>query len=64
MKTNNIDIQDEIFWTLIEKLDSRYVFFENTINKIKAINDSNISIERIQKLISLNSFGKEKLFFY
>tara|TARA_X000000950_G_scaffold188708_1_gene228129 strand:- start:1685 stop:2623 length:939 start_codon:yes stop_codon:yes gene_type:complete len=64
LKTNNIDIKDEIFWTLIEKLDSRYVFFENTINKIKAINDSDISIERIQKLISLNSFGKEKLFFY
>ncbi len=64
LKINNIDLQDEIFWILIERLDSRYVFFENTINKIKDVGDSNISVEGIQKLISLNSFGKEKLFFY
>ena len=57
LKINNIDLQDEIFWILIERLDSRYVFFENTINKIKDVGDSNISVEGIQKLISLNSFG-------
>lgn len=64
LKKNNIDIKDEIFWILIDKLDSRYVFFENTINKIKAIANSNISADGIQKLMSLNSFGKEKFFFY
>ena len=33
-KNNKLNISQDIYWFLIDKLDNKYIFFENSLNKI------------------------------
>tara|TARA_B100000989_G_scaffold285295_1_gene252862 strand:+ start:3344 stop:4282 length:939 start_codon:yes stop_codon:yes gene_type:complete len=58
-----INISDDIYWLLIDKLDSRYVFFESDIKKILELDSKYLTIENVKKLLTKNISGVEKVFF-
>ena len=63
LKKKKIKIPEDVYWFLVDKLDNRYAFLENSLNKILEIDIHNITIENIRKLISQESSAKENLFF-
>ena len=63
LESNNIKIIKDLYWILIEKLDNKYVFIKNTLNKILDFGDEEINFDNIKKIINLDSEGKERLFF-
>ena len=48
---------------LVEKLDNKYGLYINELNKLGKLNKKNIKLDDINKLISINGSGKEKIFF-
>ncbi len=64
LKSNKIDLEKDIYWLLIEKLENKYIFFENTLNKIISLGQADINLKNIRKLLTNDSSGKEKVFFY
>ena len=63
IKLSGVDIEESLYWLLIEKLDNRFAFFENTLSKIFALNKKDITLFNIKKLLSIDTSGKEKVFF-
>ena len=63
LKKKKIKILEDVYWFLVDKLDNRYAFLENSLNKILEIDIHNITIENIRKLISQEGSTKENLFF-
>mgnify|MGYP001195347647 FL=1 len=59
-KTN---ISEEAYWFLVNKLDNRYAFLENSLNTILEIDVNSITLQNIKKLISPEVSMKENLFF-
>tara|TARA_B100000989_G_scaffold189837_1_gene142946 strand:- start:491 stop:1429 length:939 start_codon:yes stop_codon:yes gene_type:complete len=60
---SKIKINQDIYWILIDKLDNKYIFFENCLNKILELNPKDITIENIKKILTIDDSGKEKIFF-
>ena len=63
LEINNIEISQEVYWFLIEKLDNRYIFFENVLSKLLELDSDKLSLENIKKILTIDDTGKEKLFF-
>ena len=63
LKTTKINLGDNLYWFLIEKLDNKYTFLENSLNKIFQLNQHDINLVNIKKLISNDGSGKEGVFF-
>ena len=63
LEKNSIEISQEAYWFLVEKLDNRYVFFENTLSKLLELGGGELSLENIKKILTIDDAGKEKLFF-
>ena len=59
---NKITISKDVYWLLIEKLENKYIFFENNLKKIQGL-DEEINNDTIRKILGLNNSGKEKIFF-
>ncbi len=60
---NKINISKEIYWLLIEKLDNKYIFLENNLQKILGLDEKSITLDNIKKLLTIDVSGKEKVFF-
>ena len=60
---NNLNISQEIYWLLVDKLDNKYVFFENSLNQIAELDESDLTLENVKKLLIVSDSGKEKIFF-
>ena len=61
---NNITINKEVFWYLIECLDDRYVFFYNELKKVCIKRDVSYSLQDIRKIINQKiELENEKFFF-
>jgi len=58
-----INISDNIYWLLVDKLDNRYVFFESEMKKILELDGKYLTVENIKKLLSNNTSGVERVFF-
>tara|TARA_Y100000768_G_C23704222_1_gene552803 strand:- start:38 stop:712 length:675 start_codon:yes stop_codon:yes gene_type:complete len=58
-----LNIDKSLFWLLVEKLDNKYGLYINELNKLGKLNKKNIKLDDINKLISINGSGKEKIFF-
>tara|TARA_Y100001935_G_C17292154_1_gene504030 strand:+ start:411 stop:1349 length:939 start_codon:yes stop_codon:yes gene_type:complete len=58
-----IKIDKDLYWQIIEILDDKYMFFENELEKIKALKNTPLTYELITKIISRNNTNIEKLFF-
>ena len=63
LSDNNINISQDIFWLLVNKLDSKYSFFENSLNQILELDEKNLTLDNVKKLLTISDSGKEKLFF-
>ena len=63
LEINNIEISQEVYWFLVEKLDNRYIFFENALSKLLELDSDKLSLENIKKILTIDDTGKEKLFF-
>lgn len=63
IEKSKIKIAKDIYWFLIEKLDNKYMFLENSLNKISEIDQEDISLINIKKILVSNDTSKEKVFF-
>lgn len=63
IKEKNIKIDQDAYWALVENTDDRYIFFENDLQKIDFLNETVLDIKSINKIFSMNTHGKEKIFF-
>tara|TARA_A100001011_G_scaffold18010_1_gene18560 strand:- start:1698 stop:2636 length:939 start_codon:yes stop_codon:yes gene_type:complete len=63
IRLSEINFGKNLYWFLVEKLDSRYVFFENSLNKILELEQKEITLNNIKKILTINDNGKEKIFF-
>ena len=63
LSDNSKNISENIFWLLVDKLDSKYSFFENNLKQIVELDEKSLTIDNIKKLLSISDSGKEKVFF-
>ena len=63
LNKNKLKIDKNLYWYLIEKLDNKYAFFEDSLNKVMQLDQKDISFSNVRKLLSTNNSGKEKIFF-
>ena len=63
LKQFGLNIEEDIYWFLIEKLENKYVFFENSLKKILKLDKKEINLDNVKRLITADSSQKEKLFF-
>ena len=63
LKLSDVSLDKEVYWMLLEKLDDKYGFLENSLNKILELDNKDINNINIKKLLSISDTGKEKVFF-
>ena len=63
LKSNKKTIEKDVYWLLTEKLDNKYIFLENNLNKITSLEEGDITVKNVRKLLTIDDSGKEKLFF-
>ena len=63
LSERGLNISQDIYWLLIDKLDGGYSFFENSLNQIVELNEKDLTLENVKKLLTINDSGKEKVFF-
>ncbi len=63
LSTSDIKIEKNLYWFLIEKLNNKYGFFEDSLTKILQLKQKDINLINIKKLISIDGAGKDKLYF-
>ena len=56
-------ISKDLYWFLIEKLDNKYIFLENSLNKILELKQTDLTTNNIKKILTLDDAGSEKIFF-
>ena len=60
---NSLNISQDVYWLLVDKLDSKYSFFENSLNQIVALDEKDLTLNNVKKLLTISDSGKEKIFF-
>ena len=63
LKYNEKKITEDLYWFLIEKLDNKYIFLENSLNKILELKQTDLTTNNIKKILTLDDSGSEKIFF-
>ena len=63
LSDKSLNISQDVYWLLIDKLDSRYGFFENSLNQIIELDEKDLSLNNVKKLLTITDTGKEKIFF-
>ena len=63
ISNKNLSFDNDIYWYLIEKLDNRYVFLEQQLEKIFANKNDKLTKVHINKIVSSDFIGLEKFFF-
>ena len=63
LKISKISIPQDLYWFLVEKLDNRYGFLKDSLNKILELNQKDINQNNIKKILTITDGGREKLFF-
>lgn len=63
LNQNKIKIENDTYWFLIDRLDNRYTFLQNNLNKILSLLPNEITINNVKKTLTIDSVGKEMLFF-
>tara|TARA_B100000989_G_scaffold273364_1_gene231453 strand:- start:836 stop:1774 length:939 start_codon:yes stop_codon:yes gene_type:complete len=58
-----INIEKDLYWILVDKLDNKYGFFENCLSKILELEQEDITLDNIKKLLTIDDAGKDKIFF-
>ena len=63
LNKNKLDFSQEVYWFLIDRLDTKYIFFENCLIKILELDKQDITLKNIKKMLTVDDSGKEKIFF-
>ena len=63
LSDNSLNVSQEVYWLLIDKLDNRYGFFENSLNQIIELDEKDLTLNNVKKLLTISDTGKEKIFF-
>ena len=63
IKLSGKNLDEKLYWFLIEKLNNKYAFLENTLNVILGLDEKDINLYNVKKLLTANISGKEKVFF-
>ena len=63
LKVNKLEISQDVYWFLIDKLDSKYIFFEKNLIKVLELGKQDITLDKIKKILTVDESGKEKIFF-
>ena len=63
LSSNELKISQEVYWMLIDKLDSRYIFLENSLLKILDLGEKDITLNNVKKILIVDDYGKERIFF-
>ena len=63
LSDKSLNISQDVYWLLIDKLDSRYGFFENSLNQIIELDEKDLTLNNAKKLLTISDTGKEKIFF-
>ena len=63
LKHNNISIEKEAYWLLVENVDDKYGLLEKELEKLLNLSENEIGIDKIKKIVSKNTAGTEKVFF-
>lgn len=64
IKDSDIKIEEDVYWFLIEKLDTKYLFVKNSLDKLMELNDNYLTKETVSKILTIDDGGKEKVFFH
>ena len=64
LSDNNLNISQDVYWLLVDKLDSKYSFFENTLSQILELDEKDLTLENVKKLLTISDSGKDKIFFH
>lgn len=63
IRINNIVINKDEYWYLLEKLDNKYIFLENNFNKLKHLSKGGLNVNNIDRILSIGDTAVESLFF-
>ena len=63
LRVKKLNISQEVYWYLVDKLDSKYIFFEKNLIKVLELGEKYITIDKIKKVLTVDESGKEKIFF-
>ena len=63
LRVNKLAISQDVYWFLIDKLDSKYIFFEKNLNKVLELDKQDITLDKIKKILTVDESGKERIFF-
>jgi len=63
LNKNKLEVSQEVYWFLIDRLDTKYIFFENCLIKILELDKQDITLKNIKKILTVDNSGKEKIFF-
>ena len=63
LRVNKLAISQDVYWFLIDKLDSKYIFFEKNLNKVLELDKQDITLDNIKKILTVDESGKERIFF-
>ena len=63
MSLNDIKLDQEVFWKLLDKLDNKYMLLENELDKIKYFKKEKINLAILNKIISKGDTVSEKIYF-
>ena len=63
LRQHKLEISQDVYWFLIDKLDNKYIFFEKNLIKILELDKQDIILDKIKKLLTVDESGKEKIFF-
>ena len=63
LRVNKLEISQDVYWFLIDKLDSKYIFFEKNLIKVLELDRNDITLDKIKKILTVDESGKERVFF-
>ena len=63
LSDSGLNIAQDIYWLLVDKLDNKYGFFENSLSKIMELSEKDLTFDSINKLLTVSDSGKERIFF-
>ena len=63
LRVNELEISQDVYWFLIDKLDTKYIFFEKNLNKVLELDKKDITLDKIKRILTVDENGKERIFF-
>ncbi len=60
---NGLNIEQSLFWIIVDKLDNKYLFLENELKKLLYLDEKNINQTHLGIMVGNNYNDTEKIFF-